>query len=137
YGIENIIYTYHSSIRDIFAEAFTRDLTLYYTNVGPLNVQLSSPYLPHTIAGIIIVIALMYMRIMKPGFPLNPAGYVLGASFFTYPWWTAFLVAWIVKYIIIRIGGAELYERTIKFSTGIAIGTGIGLLMLWLASLTT
>ncbi len=137
YGIENIIYTYHSSIRDIFAEAFTRDLTLYYTNVGPLNVQLSSPYLPHTIAGIIIVIALMYMRIMKPGFPLNPAGYVLGASFFTYPWWTAFLVAWIVKYIIIRIGGAELYERTIKFSTGIAIGTGIGFLMLWLASLMT
>ena len=136
YGIENLIYTYHSSIRDIYAEAFTRDLTLYYTNVGPSNVQLSAPYLPQTLIGMIITILLMYIRILKPGFPLNPVGYVLGGSFFTYQWWTSFLAAWIVKYIIIKIGGAKLYNRTIKFVIGTVLGTAIGFLLLWIASLT-
>ncbi|RLE66103.1 MAG: hypothetical protein DRJ47_03295 [Thermoprotei archaeon] len=135
YGIENLIYLYHSTIRDLFGEAYTRDLTLYYTNISPLNVQLSTPYLPQTLLGIIIVMILLYLRAVRPGFPLNPIGYILGGSFYTYYWWTSFFIAWIVKRTIIRIGGAELYKKTMDIIIGIIIGISAGLFIIWIAGL--
>lgn len=136
-GLENLIYVNHSVLRELYAEAYTRDLTIYYTNISPLNVQLSSPYLPQTIAGMIITIVLLYLRMVKPGFPLNPIGYVLGGSFFTYQWWTSFFVAWIVKWVVIKVGGTRLYKKTLDIVLGMIMGSAFSLLVLWAASLIT
>jgi hypothetical protein len=70
-------------------------------------------------AGLIIV--LYFLRMTFIWFPVHPVGLVLA--------WGAHalsgipsLIIWIVKYLIMKVGGTNLYNKTVPFMLGLGIG---------------
>jgi len=63
--------------------------------------------------GFIIVIVLSLLRARFIWWPLDPLGFVIttSASGAHMAVWSAFVVAWIVKTITLRVGGSKLYEN--------------------------
>ncbi|MEM1989148.1 MAG: OPT/YSL family transporter [Candidatus Bathyarchaeia archaeon] len=76
---------------------------------------------PQILAGFFIVGGLFFAKLRFPGFPINPAGLVLGNSYTIYrniqP--VSALIAWILKVITFRVGGVKAYT---KYGIPIAIG---------------
>jgi hypothetical protein len=60
-------------------------------------------------AGITAILAMLRARFAW--FPLHPLGYVLASSFMMKSVWFAMFVAWIVRHIVLRIGGAKSIRR--------------------------
>ena len=79
-------------------------------------------------AAIVTVVYVLHARF--PWFPLNPAGVTLGFTWITFHVVIPALVALIAKYIILRIGGAKVYEEmVVPFAIGALASTGI--MILW------
>lgn len=58
-------------------------------------------------------------------FPFEPIGWIVGWSYLSILWgfWLPFLVAWILKFITLRIGGSRGYEEVgLPFFGGVAAG---------------
>lgn len=90
-------------------------------------------YLKYGIAGFIIVTTLAVLHARFLWLPFEPVGFLIATSFggFWNCLWSVFLSAWIVKTIVIRIGGSKLYEEWIPpavggFAAGTAIVTMLG-----------
>lgn len=80
--------------------------------------------LPRTYAGltgIVIVTGLILLRSFSLRFPLHPLGYAMVTSYGG-PLWGPFFLVWIVKTIILRIGGMRMYRRMIPLFLGIVLG---------------
>jgi hypothetical protein len=65
------------------------------------------------VAGAAIVIALSLLRARFMWWPIDPLGFVIATSMSGAHMgvWSAFTVAWIVKTIVLRVGGSKLYEN--------------------------
>jgi len=76
--------------------------------------------------GIIMVFAIIWLRLRFPWFFLNPVGLL-----WQHPWWLgATMLAFVIKYIVIKVGGAQAYEKyLIPFAVGWAFGGAIGTLV--------
>jgi len=78
-------------------------------------------YWPQILAGFFIMGGLFFAKLRFPGFPINPAGFVLANSFVIgqniQP--IVVLIAWIFKVVTFRIGGVRAYT---KYGIPIAIG---------------
>jgi len=74
-----------------------------------------------TAAGFVFATGLTMLRKSFFGFPLHPMGFALAASFGG-TLWGAFLLAWLVKFVILRVGGLRLYERLTPGALGIVFG---------------
>jgi hypothetical protein len=72
-----------------------------------------------------IVLALLHSRFVW--FPLEPLGFVIatGMPGNWYGVWTVFLGAWVLKTLVLRIGGSKLYERCIPIVGGFLSGVFI------------
>ncbi len=72
-------------------------------------------------SGIMAVLSMLKARFI--GFPIHPIGLTLG---FTHPirniWFSVF-VAWLLKTIILKYGGATLYRQLRPFFLGLVLGT--------------
>lgn len=76
-----------------------------------------------------IVLLLSWARNMWFGFPLHPVGYLF-ASCFAVEWiWNILLVTWAIKALVIRYGGLKLYQRSLPFFFGIALGDAVAQLV--------
>jgi len=71
--------------------------------------------------GFVVCAALILLRTFFLRFPLHPLGYAMVTSY-GYPLWGPFLLVWIAKTLILRIGGMRLYRRLIPLFLGIVIG---------------
>ena len=71
--------------------------------------------------GLVVCGFLIVMRILFLRFPLHPLGYAMVTSY-GHPLWGPFLLVWIAKTLILRIGGMRLYRRLIPLFLGIVIG---------------
>ncbi|RLA93878.1 MAG: hypothetical protein DRG83_20390, partial [Deltaproteobacteria bacterium] len=70
------------------------------------------PYLPHLVIGAIFATALYIIRLRFLWFPLHPAGFIaICGNFFGYINVANMFIAWIIKYITLKFGGAEIYEK--------------------------
>jgi len=81
---------------------------------------------PDIIAGIIVSIIITAISFYLPWFPLHPIGLIWGAqllfpSLFLGPT----VVAFIARVLVLKIGGAKLYEKAIPVAIGVLIGSGI------------
>ncbi|RLE81408.1 MAG: hypothetical protein DRJ52_04250 [Thermoprotei archaeon] len=76
--------------------------------------------------GIIMVFAIIWLRLRFPWFFINPVGLL-----WQHPWWLgATMLAFVIKYVVIKVGGAEAYEKyLIPFAVGWAFGGAIGTLV--------
>ena len=70
--------------------------------------------------GFTFLLSLMRSRFVW--FPFHPAGYVLSNTGTMYWLWCPFLVAWILKTLIIRYGGIKGYRIALPFFLGLVLG---------------
>ena len=73
------------------------------------------------ISGFIITMLLMAARTVWLRFPLHPLGFVMVMSY-AGPIWGPFFIVWVVKTLVLRIGGMGSYRRLIPFFLGMVIG---------------
>lgn len=71
--------------------------------------------------GAAITLALIVARSVTLRSILSPLGYIMAAVNGTQLWW-AFLIAWSVKALVLRLGGVSLYRRLVPLFLGIAVG---------------
>jgi len=71
--------------------------------------------------GFVICAFLIVMRIFFLRFPFHPLGFAMVTSY-GHPLWGPFLLVWLAKTVILRIGGMRLYRRLIPLFLGVVIG---------------
>ncbi|MGQ9731337.1 MAG: DUF6785 family protein [Candidatus Zipacnadales bacterium] len=71
--------------------------------------------------GFTVCAFLILMRVFFLRFPFHPLGFAMVTSY-GYPLWGPFLLVWLAKTLILRIGGMRLYRRLIPLFLGIVIG---------------
>jgi len=72
--------------------------------------------------GAAMMLVLMLCRYRFPRWPLHPAGLAVGLTHPTYHVWFGFFLAWLVKVIVLKLGGISLYRRTRAFFLGMVLG---------------
>jgi len=73
-------------------------------------------------SGVIIAVGLSVLRIRYVWWPLMPLAWALSSSWSMIVFWFPFLVAWIVKGVIVRYGGWTVYTRLQPFFLGLILG---------------
>ncbi len=80
--------------------------------------------------GAVVTVTLIALRRMFLRFPLHPLGYCL-AMVRLRSFWAPIMVTWLIKTLLLKVGGARAYRRAAPAFMGLAIGhyffAGIGL----------
>lgn len=77
------------------------------------------------------LIALVRSRMLR--FPFHPLGFLLATCYGPTPYyWSSFMLAWVVKSIILRLGGAGAYRRAIPFFLGLVLGNTMSYDVIWM-----
>lgn len=98
----------------------------------------TEPWIGHVLVGAIIGGGLSFLHAKFIWFPLSPIGFLLGFSgaSLLFGFWIPFFVAWVLKVITLRLGGAKLYENYgVPIASGAVTGTMIGVIfggILWI-----
>ena len=61
--------------------------------------------------GLGITCAFSFLRMKFMWFPFHPLGYVLASSYFMRGTWFALFLAWLIRQVVFRIGGAQVIRR--------------------------
>ena len=72
--------------------------------------------------GSLFTIAMVMMRIRFVWWALHPAGYALSMNFGVEYFWTCLVVAWIIKWAILRYSGYKSHQAVIPVMYGIILG---------------
>ena len=88
-------------------------------------------------AGFITAAVLSFLRLRYVWWPLEPLGLAIVTNGWNFSWWDTgpmFTICWVIKYIILKVGGRRLYEEyTIPAVVGIMTGMGMGVLLAGIA----
>ncbi|HIE52296.1 MAG TPA: hypothetical protein EYP85_11105 [Armatimonadetes bacterium] len=77
----------------------------------------------YTLAGFVLTLALTVTRFFVLRFPLHPLGYLIATAYRNEcPLWGPFFVVWVLKSLILRLGGVRLYKQLIPTFLGLALG---------------
>ena len=71
-------------------------------------------------AGVMALLVFMHHRFVW--WPLHPLGFPVASLWLTDQLWFSVFLAWAVKVLVLRYGGAELYHRTRFFFLGLILG---------------
>lgn len=93
---------------------------------GPNTAQVSG-----AVAGALVTILLVLARRAFLRFPFHPLGYAIALNY-GYCLWGPFFVAWLMKLLIDRLGGAEWYRKLMPFFLGLAVGDLVAGGLLWI-----
>ncbi len=75
------------------------------------------------LGGAAVTIALASLRFVFLRFPLHPVGYLIATAYWNEcPIWGDLFLIWLLKTLILRIGGVRLYRQLIPCFVGLAIG---------------
>jgi len=69
----------------------------------------------------VLASGLLSARLVLLRFPLNPIGYAI-ATFLGYRAWAPFLLVWVLKVTVLKMGGVGLYRRLMPAFLGLALG---------------
>ena len=95
---------------------------------GRLASWLTQPVLPASTGlyfitgGFVLTVALSLLRTSFVWWPLHPAGYALALSYAMEYFWMPVMIAWLLKFTILRYGGVKLYRTAIPFFLGLILG---------------
>lgn len=117
----------------------TRLATQEYEELSSFMRGHKEPDRPRTIAagtGFLITAALIGLRSVFLRFPLHPLGFAMVTAYGG-PLWGPFFIVWVIKTLILRIGGMGMYRRLIPFFLGIVVGHFFtaGLVWGWLSAI--
>lgn len=65
---------------------------------------------------------LIFMHEMFLWWPLNPVGFVIAPVWLMNQLWLSIFLAWLIKKLILRYGGAKIYEKSKYFFLGLPLG---------------
>lgn len=74
------------------------------------------------VVGVIATAAMVFARSMWSWFPFNPLAYAIAPTWSMIVLWFPALVAWIIKSLIMRFGGAETFRKFAPFMLGLIAG---------------
>lgn len=72
--------------------------------------------------GFITMGALVFLRQRLLWWPFHPIGFVIGPVWLMDNLWFSIFVVWLIKKLILRYGGAQIYERLKYFFLGLPLG---------------
>ena len=72
--------------------------------------------------GALVFIFLALMRLRFLWWPFHPVGFIIGFGLLHYPMYFSFLIAWLVKCLVLRYGGLRLYRQTLPIAIGLLMG---------------
>jgi hypothetical protein len=78
------------------------------------------------LAGGVVMLLLMVARHHFVGWPLHPLGFAVAPGWTMNVLWSSILLAWLIKRLVLRFGGARTYERTKPFFLGLVMGQLVG-----------
>jgi hypothetical protein len=73
------------------------------------------------VIGLVLTLAMLWLRMRFLRFPLNPLGLAVAGSYGHSIWFAVFM-AWLSKTLIMRLGGAHTYRLATPLFLGIAVG---------------
>ncbi len=73
-------------------------------------------------AGAFLMGVLIFVRNHWIWWPLHPIGFAASMGWVMSQIWCSIFLAWLIKAIVLRFGGAALYRRTVPFFMGVALG---------------
>jgi len=94
------------------------DLSLWVDAHGGSDMRRTTA----VVVGLFITTVLILLRSLFLRFPLHPLGYVMGTSQRGGEVWGPFFLVWIIKSVILRLGGMRLYRQLIPFFLGLVLG---------------
>jgi len=100
----------------------------YATPRGPIEAH---SRLKHLGIGAAVSLALSVARLTSVSFPLHPVGFLLGYTWPVSQIWFAMFVGWLVKTIIVKLGGTELHRKFREAFIGLILGEA-GAAAFWL-----
>jgi hypothetical protein len=69
-----------------------------------------------------VTAALYWARVRFPWWPFHPAGYALAMNFGVEYFWSCLILAWALKWAVLRYGGHRLNRQVIPFMYGLILG---------------
>jgi hypothetical protein len=92
------------------------------------NLETPETYWPgmgFVTGGAVVMTAMMWLRQRLPWWPLHPLGFPIGANqMMNFVWFNVFL-AWLVKRLVLRYGGASAYRQSQRFFLGLIAGQSL------------
>jgi hypothetical protein len=92
------------------------------------NIEPAGPYWPGWAffgGGGVVMAVMMWGRQRLPWFPFHPIGFPIGANLLMNRVWFSVFLAWVLKKLILRYGGAGLYQRSQSFFLGLISGQAL------------
>jgi hypothetical protein len=86
-----------------------------------------SPYNPaaHIGGGAIVTAALSFLSLRYASWPFLPVGYVIATTNFIEVVWYSVLVGWLAKVLVLRFGGAKLFQAGKPLFIGLMVGEAL------------
>uniref|UniRef100_UPI003750F0EB DUF6784 domain-containing protein n=1 Tax=Armatimonas sp. TaxID=1872638 RepID=UPI003750F0EB len=69
---------------------------------------------------------MMFLRARFLSWPLHPVGYAMANTNTMTSTWLPFLIAWLLKILVLRYGGADTYKKFAPFFLGLIAGDLLG-----------
>jgi len=80
---------------------------------------------PGIVASGVAIVFSLFLAMMRARFlwwPLHPVGFALGWSFWSNYHWFSWLLAWTVKSLTLKFGGASTYKKVMYLCMGLLVG---------------
>jgi hypothetical protein len=78
--------------------------------------------IPWLLGGAGATVAMAHLRTRFAWWPFHPIGYVMAETGAGNSFWFHYLLAWVLKLVLLRYGGHRLYVRTLPFVIGVILG---------------
>ncbi len=75
--------------------------------------------------GFVVASGLMMLRAHWLGFPFHPIGFAISGSWAMNLVWAPLMIAWVLKWLIVRFGGLPLYRQWLPFFLGLIVGEAV------------
>jgi len=124
-AVVHLYLPYRRGAITMYSYVYRGNCLQFFRENEPLITR-EDPYRPlapvFTGVGLFVTVLLAFLRIRFWWWPLHPLGYALCNSWTTDVFWFPMLVAWLVKTLIVRYGGLQLYTRARPFFLGLIFG---------------
>jgi hypothetical protein len=80
------------------------------------------PAISFMTGGMIFTFLLMVMRMRFIWWPLHPAGYAISMTFGVEYFWTCLVISTLIKWIVLKYGGASMYRKATYVFFGVILG---------------
>ena len=74
------------------------------------------------VIGAVVMLGLTLARWYYARWPLHPLGYPVGPTWIMDHLWFNMFLAWLIKILVLKYGGTELYDKTRPFFLGLILG---------------